>query len=97
VRLVDFGVTLKMSRYLPSINLVCDSRAGMDEKNIFVIGSIIGVRIQSQTMVFTGFFPSLGGTKRVVIDKVIIIPIQAIISSLEYTIGKKKAITVLQR
>ncbi len=83
VRLVDFGVTLKTSRYLPSINLVCDSKAGIEEKNMLVIGSIIGVKIQSQTIVFTGFFPFLGGTKRVVIERVITIPIQAIISNLE--------------
>jgi hypothetical protein len=77
-RLVDFFVTLKTSRYLPSIRRVCDSNAGIDEKKTFEKGRIIGVRIQSKKIRFFGFLPLCGGTNKVDTINVVIMPIQAI-------------------
>ena len=61
----------------------------MEEKITLVIGNTIGVNTQSQKILSKGFLPLRGGTKSVDIVNVIIIPIQAIVKSLEYIIGKK--------
>jgi len=50
---------------------------------MLVIGKKIGVKIQSQTIRSVGFLPRRGGTNNVDIVNVIIIPIQAIVKSLE--------------